>query len=425
MSSTSLSSPTSTSVAVIGAGPAGLMAAEQLVNAGLTVEVFDAMPSVARKFLLAGIGGMNITHSEPYADFVQRYGAEAAQLKPALDQLPPEQLRQWIHQLGIDTFVGTSGRVFPTDMKAAPLLRAWLQRLKAAGVVFHQRHRWTGWNPMPDSDSGCAAQHWCFDTPNGSIERQFDAVVLALGGASWQRLGSDGRWQPWLQQAGIAVTPLVAANCGFEVDWSDYLKEKFAGAPIKHVALSLTDNQGQRWQKTGEFVISAYGLEGSLIYALSRPMRELLQAGKPVNLLLDWLPHTSLKELEQKLSQPRGKLSFSNWLRKKLKLPAVANSLLRDCLPELDLNNPQALANAIKAMPLQPLRTRPIDEAISSAGGVQWNALDEDLMLKQLPGVFVAGEMMDWEAPTGGYLLTACFATGMRAGQAAARFIQG
>ncbi|WP_028292893.1 BaiN/RdsA family NAD(P)/FAD-dependent oxidoreductase [Oceanobacter kriegii] len=416
------SSVSPTRIAVIGAGPAGLMAAEQIANAGLAVEVFDAMPSVARKFLLAGIGGMNITHSEGYEQFVTRYGAEQAQLKPLLDRFTPDQLRNWIHELGIETFVGTSGRVFPTDMKAAPLLRAWLTRLKQHGVVFHQRHRWTGWadcsNSQPDAQppADCSDLTWQFETRDGSLQRQFDAVVLALGGASWKRLGSDGAWRPWLDASGINSKPLVAANCGFEVNWSDYLKKNFAGAPLKQVALSVRGPDGKTVKRTGEFIISEYGIEGSLVYALSRPIREQLMAGNDPHLCLDWLPNLSMDELQKKLSQPRGKLSFSNWLRKKLKLPAIANTLLRDCVEKFDPNNFQQLAQALKAMPIQPTSTRPVDEAISSAGGLCWDEVNEQLMLKQLPGVFVAGEMIDWEAPTGGYLLTACFATGKAAG---------
>jgi len=413
-------SPTSR-IAVIGAGPAGLMAAEQIADAGHSVEVFDAMPSVARKFLLAGIGGMNITHSEGYEQFVTRYGAEQTQLKPILDKLPPEQLRSWIHDLGIETFVGTSGRVFPTDMKAAPLLRVWLTRLKQNGVVFHQRHRWIGWKAV-DSVSSCSDLVWRFETREGTVERQFDSVVLALGGASWKRLGSDGAWQPWLGEAGISNRPLLAANCGFEVTWSDYLKNNFAGAPLKQVALSVRTPAGETIKRTGEFIISEYGIEGSLVYALSRPVREQILAGKDPQLTLDWLPNLDEKALSAKLRQPRGKLSFSNWLRKKLKLPAIANTLLRDCIEDFDPNNMEQLASALKAMPIKPHATRPIDEAISSAGGICWDELDDKLMLKKLPGVFAAGEMIDWEAPTGGYLLTACFATGKAAGTGVVAF---
>lgn len=412
-------------VAVIGGGPAGLMAAEQLAQAGYTVEVFDAMPSVARKFLLAGIGGMNITHSEDYAQFVQRYGKASATLRPWLDDFTPDTLRSWIHDLGINTFVGTSGRVFPTDMKAAPLLRAWLHRLRTQGVSFHPRHRWIGWEQ--NNTGNAADQSWVFNTPEGDIERRFKAVVLALGGASWQRLGSDGRWCPWLSAAGVAVAPLVPSNCGFEVAWSAFIKERFGGTPIKHIALALTDADGNRWGKTGEFVVTEYGIEGSLVYALSAPLRDLILLGdnkRPPRLLLDWLPNSSHEQILAKLQQPRKGLSFANVLRKKLNLPAITGTLLRECCPQLDNNDAVAVAKAIKAMPIQPHATRPIDEAISSAGGVHLDAVNEQLMLKQLPGVFVAGEMLDWEAPTGGYLLTACFATGKRAGIGAVEWLQ-
>lgn len=411
----------SRTVAVIGAGPAGLMAAEQLAQAGYPVEVFDAMPSVARKFLLAGIGGMNITHSEDYPAFVERYGNASTSLRPILDDLPPTALRQWIHDLGIDTFVGSSGRVFPTDMKAAPLLRAWLQRLRLQGVSFHPRHRWTGWKTV------AGKQIWQFATVNGDISREFDAVVLALGGGSWKRLGSDGSWCPWLSAAGVEVQPLQPSNCGFELAWSRFLQERFAGTPIKHVALSLTDRHGRQWHKTGEFVISQYGIEGSLVYALSAPLRDLVLRPSdqyPARLLLDWLPHSSLEQVTTRLQQPRKGLSFANVLRKKLNLPPVSGTLLRECCPDLDQNDHNAVARTLKAMPLYPTAPRPIDEAISSAGGVRFDAVDNNLMLNKLPGIFVAGEMLDWEAPTGGYLLTACFATGKRAGTGAANWLK-
>lgn len=416
--STVASTATTPRIAVIGGGPAGLMAAEQIAAQGLAVDLFDAMPSVARKFLLAGIGGMNITHSEDYPAFVSRYGKAADWLKPMLDELDPTALRQWIHDLGIETFVGTSGRVFPTDMKAAPLLRAWLHRLRQQGVQFHPRHRWCGWQDTPGQ------RLWCFETPDGEVRHAFDAVVLALGGGSWARLGSDGRWQAPLQQAGIGITPLCPSNCGFELEWSPFLKERFAGTPLKHIALSLTDRDGQLWYRPGEFVISEYGIEGSLVYALSAPLRDLIQAGQQQPLLhLDWLPNLKIDALERKLREPRKGMSFANVLRKKLNLPAITGTLLKECCPQLDQNNPAAVAATLKAMPLTPQRPRPIDEAISSAGGIQPGALNDHLMLTALPGVFAAGEMLDWEAPTGGYLLTACFATGRRAGRGVVRWL--
>lgn len=400
-------------VAVIGGGPAGLMAAEQIAGAGLAVEVFDAKPSVARKFLLAGIGGMNITHAEPYDIFVTRYGKAQDPMKPMLDEFTPDQLRSWIQRLGIDTFVGSSNRVFPTGMKAAPLLRAWLHRLREQGVIFHPRHRWTGWV------DGNPQQGWRFETEDGCVQRRFDAVVLALGGASWAKLGSDGLWFEPLTQAGIALKPLLPGNCGFEIEWSPYIKEHFGGTPIKNISFSLTDIDGEEITRKGEFLITRYGIEGSLVYALSARLRDLLleDSPYPAELRLDWLPNLHAGEIVTRLQNPRKGLSFANLLRKKLHLPAVAGALLRECCPGLNTLDAPAVAQALKAMPLRPHGTRPIDEAISSAGGVSFEAVNKELMLTNLPGVFVAGEMLDWEAPTGGYLLTGCFATGKRAGR--------
>lgn len=397
-------------VAVIGAGPAGLMAAEVLTGAGVRVEVFDSMASVARKFLLAGVGGMNITHAEDYDTFVTRYGDAAHSLRPSLDQFPPQRLRQWIEELGIDTFVGTSGRVFPTDMKAAPLLRAWLHRLRRQGVVFHARTRWIGWvenNP---------ALGWRFQSDDGERMEQFDSVVLALGGGSWPRLGSDGSWAELLATAAVAVTPLRPSNCGFEIRWSDYVRERLAGTPLKNVGLRLQYGTGdhEKYHK-GELVITNYGLEGSLVYALSGPIRDSLDL-EDTKLTLDWLPHRSNDWITAKLQKVRPGTSFTDQLRKGLGLTASASALLQECCPELDRRNAQAVSRALKAMPLNVRATRPLAEAISSAGGVSFAAVNAQLMLTALPGVFVAGEMLDWEAPTGGYLLTACFATGRQAG---------
>ena len=395
-------------VAVIGGGPAGLMAAETIARAGLRVALFDAMPSVGRKFLLAGVGGMNITHSEAAEAFVSRYREAAPWVDQWLQAMDATALRQWIHDLGIDTFVGSSGRVFPTDMKAAPLLRAWLKRLREAGVQLHTRHRWQGWD---------AEQRLLFDTPDGPRRLHADAVVLALGGGSWARLGSDGRWVTSLADRGVAIRPLVPANCGFLCQWSDHLTQRFAGQPLKAVVASLTSLGGERLQRRGECIVSADGVEGSLIYALSAPLRELIEHQGQAELQLDLAPDRSLEQLSSLLAQPRKGQSLSSVLRKRAGLDQLKVALLHECLSKEQMNDPIQLAIGIKSLPLRLSATRPLDEAISSAGGVLREALDEQLMLRALPGVFCAGEMLDWEAPTGGYLLTACFASGLVAGK--------
>ena len=396
--------PAAPRVAVIGGGPAGLMAAEVLALAGVRVELFDAMPSVGRKFLLAGVGGMNITHAEAKEAFLTRYGSRRAEIEVLLREFDADWLRQWIHGLGIETFVGSSGRVFPSDMKAAPLLRAWLKRLREHGVSFHTRQRWLGWNDQGDLR---------FATPAGERLEQADAVLLALGGGSWARLGSDGAWVPLLEQRGIAVAPLQPSNCGFEVaGWSPWFREKFAGAPVKSCALGFD----QAPARLGEFVITAQGVEGSLVYALSAPIRQRIATAGTATLHLDLLPHRTLEQVEALLRKPRGSKSQSNHLRSQLGLDGVRAGLLRELTDAATFADPARLAGAIKALPLSLIATRPLNEAISSAGGVPFEALDAQLMLRQLPGVFCAGEMLDWEAPTGGYLLTACFASGRAAG---------
>ncbi|ROQ45290.1 TIGR03862 family flavoprotein [Pseudomonas putida] len=391
-------------VAIIGGGPAGLMAAEVLSQAGVRVDLYDAMPSVGRKFLLAGVGGMNITHSEAYPAFISRYAEREHDIARLLDGFDADALRAWIHGLGIDTFVGTSGRVFPRDMKAAPLLRAWLKRLRDAGVVIHTRHRWHGW------DADGALRITC---PQGEVSVQADAVVLALGGGSWARLGSDAAWLPWLQARGVDISPLQAANSGFEVTgWSDVLKGRFAGAPLKNIALSLA---GQA-PRLGEFVLTEGGVEGSLVYAWSAQIREAINREGSATVLLDLLPNRPVDKIEAALRKPRGSRSMARHLHGQLGLDGVKAALLRELTGPGVFADPARLAAALKALPITLVRPRPLDEAISSAGGVKFEAMDRHLMLTRLPGVFCAGEMLDWEAPTGGYLLTACFASGRRAG---------
>ncbi len=397
--------PSSFRVAIIGGGPAGLMAAEVLGQAGVNVDLYDAMPSVGRKFLLAGVGGMNITHAEDYAAFVSRYAERASDLRPLLDAFTPDALREWIHGLGIDTFVGSSGRVFPTDMKAAPLLRAWLKRLRENDVRIHTRQRWLGWD-----------EHGALRIagPQGETRVEADATLLALGGGSWARLGSDGAWVPLLQNRGIAIAPLQPANCGFEVaGWSAHLREKFAGAPLKTVSLALPGEAPRK----GEFVLTATGIEGSLVYALSAPIRNTINRDGAATVLLDLLPDRTLTQIASALARPRGSQSMAKHLHRQLKLDGVKAALLRELTDAATFQAPQALAAAIKALPIRLVRPRPLDEAISSAGGVPFEELDEGLMLRRLPGVFCAGEMLDWEAPTGGYLLTACFASGRAAAE--------
>ena len=408
-------------VAVIGAGPAGLMAAEVLQSHGAQVHVFDAMPSVGRKFLLAGIGGLNLTHSEPMPGFVARYAQRASALAPLLDRFGPDAVRAWAQDLGVKTFVGTSGRVFPTDLKAAPLLRAWLHRLRAGTegkppVQFHMRHRWLGW-----AGDGTTLR---FSQADGELAFAADATVLALGGASWPRLGSDGAWVPLLEARGIAVAPLRASNCGFDVTptgpdrpgWSAHLRERFAGEPVKPVAITAADAAGVVHRQQGEFVVTRTGIEGSLVYAFSAGLRDTIAAQGVATLTLDLLPQHTLEQVRAETRRPRGTRSLSTHLKSRLHLQGVKMGLLHELLSPAQLNDPDVLAGFIKALPLLVAAPRPIDEVISSAGGVRFEALDARLMAGAMPGLFVAGEMLDWEAPTGGYLLTACLATGRAAG---------
>ena len=397
-------------VAVIGAGPAGLMAAEVLSAAGAQVDVYDAMPSAGRKFLLAGKGGLNLTHSEPFEVFASRYGARRPQLEPLLRQFDAQALREWAQGLGVETFVGTSGRVFPAEMKAAPLLRAWLHRLRAAGVRFHMRHRFLGWT------AGGALR---FATPAGESEEATGAVVLALGGASWPRLGSDGAWAALLQERGVPVAPLLPANCGFDVrnGWSEHFASRFAGQPFKSVAIRFGP-----FHRQGEFVATATGVEGSLVYAVSALLRDEVLANGLATFELDLLPARSAAQVLAEVAHPRGSRSLSSHLKSRLKLDAIKLALLHELLSKEELHDPTRLAAAIKALPVTVAAPRPVAEAISTAGGVCFEALDENQMLRAMPGVFCAGEMLDWEAPTGGYLLTACFATGRSAAQGVLRW---
>ncbi len=391
---------------MVGGGPAGLMAAESLAAAGHAVRVFDAMPSVGRKFLLAGKGGLNLTHGEAFEAFLGRYGNRAPHLQPLLQAFDNQALRDWAGGLGVATFVGSSGRVFPQDMKAAPLLRAWLHRLRGQGVAFYMRHRWQGF-----ADSGALR----FAAPDGEVLVRPVATVLALGGASWPRLGSDGAWVPWLAAAGVDVAPLLPSNCGFDVGWSAHFAHRQAGQPLKGVALTF-----EGWHQAGEFVATATGVEGSLVYAASGLLRERIAASGAATLVLDLLPSRSVDWVHKELAHPRGPRSLSTHLKTRLNLHGVKAALLWELVPKAVQADPAAFAALIKALPVRVTAPRPIAEAISSAGGVRFEALDPALMLKQLPGVFCAGEMLDWEAPTGGYLLTACFASGRAAGQGVA-----
>ncbi len=402
------SATVSPSIAIIGGGPAGLMAAEVLLNAGLCVDLFDAMPSLGRKFLLAGVGGMNLTHAEPRARFVARYGTRRGCIEPLLDAFGPEAVRAWARGLGIETFTGSSGRVFPKDMKAAPLLRAWLHRLRTAGARLHVRHRWLGWTV-----EGALR----FSTAQGERHVPADAVVLALGGGSWARLGSDGAWLPLLEQQGVQVAPLLPSNCGFDVAWSGHFREHFAGQPVKSVVAYCRDVAGHELRQQGEFVITATGVEGGLIYALSASLRDATVAHGSATLWLDLVPGKDRQQLAAALAKPRGTRSLANHLRREVGIEGVKAGVLREAVSTAECADPVRLAAAIKAVPLRLIAPRPLDEAISTAGGVRFEALDENLMLRAVPGVFCAGEMLDWEAPTGGYLLSGCFASGHAAGR--------
>ena len=421
------------------------MAAEILAGAGsaLSVQLFDAMPSIGRKFLLAGKGGLNLTHSEPPEVFMRRYGPQGAPLLPLMAAFGPAELRAWAEALGIETFVGSSGLVFPKDMKAAPLLRAWLHRLRASSVQFSMRHRWLGW-----SEGGALL----FSTPAGPVQFQADAVVLALGGGSWTRLGSDGAWVPLLAGRGVPVAPLQPSNCGFDVaarptasaaepvetrrdffkeligqapqpgaGWSEHFSSRFAGQPFKSVALQFTDSQGRSFNRKGEFIATATGVEGSLVYAASSLLRDEISAHGSATFLLDLLPDKSPEQVLVEIRHPRGSRSLSSHLKSRLNLDGIKAAMLYELLGKDEIADPVKLAAGIKTLPVRLVAARPIDEAISSAGGVRFEGLDANLQVMVpadlTPPVFCAGEMLDWEAPTGGYLLTACFASGRAAGQ--------
>jgi uncharacterized flavoprotein (TIGR03862 family) len=404
------------SVAIVGGGPAGLMAAETLINSGIEVDLYDAMPSVARKFLLAGVGGMNITHSEPLEEFIPRYGAQKKNIEPLLQAFTPDALRGWVHDLGIETFVGSSGRVFPKEMKAAPLLRAWLHRLRESGVRIHVRHRWLGWKE----------KDLLFAASEGEKIIHADAVILALGGASWPKLGSDGAWVPILKQRQIDIAMLQPSNCGFEVSeqgWTEHFRTRFAGQPVKPVVAAYSDTNGETQHRQGEFIVTDKGVEGSLIYALSALLRAQINQFGSATLYLDLAPSLSLQKLTDEITHPRGSRSLSSHLQSRVNIKGVKMGLLRELLAKEIFNDAVKLAQMIKALPLQLTKPSTIENAISTAGGVKFEALDENLMLKNLPGVFCAGEMLDWEAPTGGYLLTACFASGKAAGQGVVQWL--
>jgi uncharacterized flavoprotein (TIGR03862 family) len=395
-------------VAIIGGGPAGLMAAEVIsANGSVKVDLYDSMPSLGRKFLMAGKSGLNLTHAEPFEQFVARYGRRRTEIEPMLKEFGPDDLRDWADGLGIETFVGTSRRVFPVGMKASPLLRAWLKRLGASGVGFHLRHKWKGGIAIDAGRPGIA-----FETPDGKITVTADAVLLALGGGSWARLGSDGAWIPWLREAGAEVELLRPANCGFDVGWSEHFRERFDGQPIKSVVLSFGP-----FRQQGEFIVTKEGVEGSLVYAASAFLRDEIEIKGSAVMLLDLMPDRSHQWLVERLSRPRGSRSMANHLEKTVGIRDVKAGLLREFLSKEDFWNVESLAYFIKNLPVPLIAPRPLDEAISSAGGVKFQSLDENLMLRSLPGVFCAGEMLDWEAPTGGYLITACMASGYVAAQ--------
>lgn len=403
-------------LAVIGGGPAGLMAAEVVRAAGIEVDLYEAKGSVGRKFLIAGKGGLNLTHSEPMPGFARRYREREHEIADWLGEFDAQALRDWARRLGVETFVGSSGRVFPLDLKAAPLLRGWVRRLRDDGVRFHVHHRWQGWN-----DDGSLR----FATPEGERAVSAEATVLALGGGSWPQLGSDGAWQAPLRERGIDVAPLQPSNCGFDIGWSTHFSDRHAGAPLKPVIAHWQDLKRKAQSLQGECVVTATGIEGSLIYAISADLRDTISRDGSALLHLDLAPGRELQRLHDALAKPRGSRSFSEHLRRQTGLGGAKAALIHETLDRTRLDDTELVARTIKRLPLTLQRPRPLAETISSAGGVRLAAMDQALMLKAAPGTFCAGEMLDWEAPTGGYLLTACFASGYRAGRGAIAWLHG
>jgi hypothetical protein len=397
-------------IAIVGGGPAGLMAAESAAGSGAEIYLFETMPSVGRKFLMAGKSGLNLTHAEPFDDLMGRFGPSREWLEPFLSAFGPAELRDWASGLGVDTFVGSSGRVFPVDFKAAPLLRAWVRRLRRSGVRFHTRHRWGGW---------AADGALLFDGPDGPVRIAAGATVLALGGGSWPRLGSDGAWVGLLRDRGVQVEPLRPANCGFDVGWTAHFRERFAGQPVKPAILTFGEARFQ-----GEFVVTETGVEGSAVYRHSAALRDRIEAAGEAVLFVDLVPGRDAARLAADLGKPRGARTLAEHLRRTAGIAGVKAGLLRECLSGEVLADPVRLAAGIKALPIRLRAARPIAETISSAGGIARDALDDHLMIRRLPGTFCAGEMLDWEATTGGYLLTACFALGRAAGRSAAEFLR-
>ena len=410
--SSKISDALSFKIAIIGAGPAGLMAAQVLSDAGYAPTVFDSKPSAGRKFLQAGRGGLNLTHSEDFSLFKSRYFEAQPFLQPALDIFSPNDIREWSQNLGFETYVGSSGKVYPLDKKSAPLLRAWLRQLKANNTQFKMKYHFVGWSK----------DVWQFQTSDGLEEYSFDAVILALGGASWPHLGSTGSWTTILKNKGLNISPLKPANMGFNVNYSEVFKEKFSGTPLKNVELSFTDINGKLHSKLGELLVSEYGVEGSLIYTHSKFLREQIEKNSPFTVYLDLFPHRTQSKLTQQLSTSRGKQSLSAFW-KRLGLSGVKASLLREVLAKESLSEPELVAKTLKKFPLSLASHRPLKEAISTAGGLGFENLDQHLMLKDFPGVFCVGEMLDWEAPTGGYLLTGVMGQGKQAAQGLLKFL--